>query len=85
MEDVSLTKILDFGYFVLISWLNKKNNNPEAEFKLKNMFIFEQNCFLLLLLLSDLIIFLMDSGALVIHIIVHNSLTQNRKRLKFRI
>ncbi len=76
-----LPKILDFGYFVLI-WqqTGKKTRNPEAELQGPVYLDMTANC-----LIADNIFNIEANGALAMHVIVHNSLTQNQNRLKFWI
>ncbi len=79
-----LPKILDFGYFVLI-WSQTDKKQEILKQSCKDLFIWTELSIFWLIIGSDNIFNIDINGALAIHIIVQNSLTQDRKRLKFWI
>ncbi len=78
---VGLSQFLDFGYSILIWWQTDKKN-PEAKLQGPSCLDRNANC---LIIGSDNIFNIFNKGALAMHVIAHNSLTQNRNRLKFWI
>ncbi len=77
-----LPKILDFGYFALIWWQIDKKQEI-LKWSCKDLFVWTELLIILLIIGSDNNIEV--NGAFAIHIIVHNTLIQNRKRLTFWI
>ncbi len=77
-----LPKSLDFGYFVLICWqTDKKQEILKQSFK--DLFIWTELPIIWLIIRSDSNFNIEVNGALEIHVIVHNLLTQNLNRLNF--
>ncbi len=78
-----LPKILDFGYFVLI-WRQTDKKQEILKQSCKDLFI----CIelpIVWIIGSNNIFNIEVNGALLIHVIVHNSLMQKRNGLKFWI
>ena len=79
-----LPKILDFDYFVLI-WRQTDKKQEIQKQSSKDLFIWTLLPILWLIIGLDNIFDIEVDGTLAICVIVHNSLTQNQNRLKFRI
>ncbi len=76
-----LPKKLYFGYFVLIWWKIDKNQEILKQ-SCKDLLIWTKLPIVWLIVGSDNIFNIEVNRALDIHVIVHNSLTQNQNRLK---
>ena len=72
-----LSVILDFGYFVLICWQSDKKQEI-LKWSCKDLFIMAKLPIKWLIIGSDNIFNIQVNGSFAIHIIVHNSLTQNQ-------
>ncbi len=77
-----LPKILDFDYFVLI-WWHADRKQEILNQSCKALFILTELVIIWLIVGSDNFFNMEVNGALAIHVIAHNSLTQSRKRLNF--
>ena len=73
-----LTKILDFEYFVLIWWQTDKKKQAILKQSCKDLFIWTELPIVWLIIGSDNIFNIEVNGALAMHVIVHNLLTQIR-------
>ena len=73
--------MLDFGYFVLIWWQIIKKQEILKK-SCKDLFIWTELTIIWLIIGSDNVFKIEVNRALAIHVIVHNSQTQNWNRLK---
>ncbi len=78
-----LPKILDFFFFFVLIWWQTDKKQEILKQSCKDLFIWTELPIVWIIIGSDNIFNIEVNGVLAMHVIVHNSLTENRNKLKF--